>query len=61
MPFTFPEPEEHERLALAGLVRPMVRMDGELTPAEVGAVAQIAKGPGSAGSSPSTVWKKPSP
>ncbi|MEO0325708.1 MAG: hypothetical protein AAF447_22315 [Myxococcota bacterium] len=47
MAYTFAELEEHERLALAGLVRLMVRMDGEFTPAEVGAVAQIARDLGS--------------
>ncbi|MEM1416538.1 MAG: hypothetical protein AAGH15_16625 [Myxococcota bacterium] len=48
MAFTFDELEPHERLALAGLVRLMVRMDGEFSPGEVIAVSELAKQLGSA-------------
>lgn len=35
--------EPHERLAFAGLVRMLMRQDGEVTPEEAVAVSQIAK------------------
>ncbi len=39
----FDELTPEEQLAFAGLVRLMVRMDGELTPAEVKAVSALAR------------------
>jgi len=38
--------EPHERLAFAGLVRAMIRMDGEVTPDEAHAVTKIANAVG---------------
>jgi len=40
---TFDELTEIERIALAGLVRLMVRMDGEFSPQEVKAVSSLAR------------------
>lgn len=40
--------EPHERLALAGLIRFLVRIDGEFSPAEVSALTVLGKELGSA-------------
>ncbi len=45
----FDELEEREQLALTGLVRLMVRMDGQFSPGEVDAVAALAREVGAGG------------
>ena len=45
----FDELEEHEQLSLAGLVRLVVRMDGQFSPGEVDAVAALAREVGAPG------------